>query len=125
MPNNKREDGMHENFLNRFVGLKLIGAIFVALFVSGCDVTPSVVAKQKDPTHKVVCECQCGFSSEDVETHDVPADGCGDLNGASCTTGAGSTDELQDCSKKSVKAALTLNRLPDGNSDSALQLPEN
>ena len=64
----------------------------------------SVVAMNPDhPTHKIVCECQCGSSiSTERETHDVPkSDDCSDLDGIECSLPS-ITSKLQDCKPKSV-----------------------
>ncbi|HEY7754968.1 MAG TPA: hypothetical protein VID69_01940 [Actinomycetota bacterium] len=67
----------------------------------------SVVARPKDPSHKIVCSCDCARREGNVitsweETFDTPAEGCASLNGVTCNHPNGKQGKLGNCSKKSV-----------------------
>lgn len=73
-----------------------------------------VALKPKHPTHKIVCECDCGnVTTVDggdgravIETHDIPASGnCAELDGVECTL-EGVPNKLQNCKNKSVRTAI-------------------
>jgi hypothetical protein len=69
-----------------------------------------VLMRPKNPSHKVVCQCDCGFPGDDssfqTQTFEVPAEGCGSLNGISCNPNAPGVMVLKGCMKQTVPNSL-------------------
>ena len=80
---------------------------------SGDDDAVAAMAPMSEggASHKRVCECTCGTGGNTTtETYDVPAGGCGGLDGGICEKTAGTEKKLSGCfetsAPKSVNAAI-------------------
>jgi hypothetical protein len=85
-----------------------IGFFIITSGSTVADEPIEVAAKNKQPTHKIVCACSCGGEEQ---TFSVPGSGCGTLDNVDCETKTGGRGSLTSCTKKSVPALQDLQDL--------------